>query len=409
MNAEDVSMKPLQIGGLTAQVPIVLGGMGVGISLSRLAGAVAAQGGVGVISAAVPGYNHENFLANPLKANLEALAFHIQHARRAAKTEDTSSNASILSKPDSVSCETKKHARRAAKTEDTSSSARILSKPDSVSLHTKETNAGGLVGVNIMCAINNYADYVKCCEDNGADIIISGAGLPSELPALAQNTRIAPIVSSKKAVAVLLKLWDKKFSRTADMVVIEGPKAGGHLGFSPAQLENECNYEDEIKLILQEVSLYEEKFGRKIPVIFGGGIYSHEDVMRYISLGLAGVQVSTRFVATEECDAADAYKNAYVAAKKEDIVIIKSPVGMPGRALNNAFVQGIETRPPQQIRCINCLAHCNPQTTPYCISRALINAAKGDTENGLIFCGANADKIKEISTVKKVMDELLGR
>ena len=379
MNAEDVSMKPLQIGGLTAQVPIVLGGMGVGISLSRLAGAVAAQGGVGVISAAVPGYNHENFLANPLKANLEALAFHIQHARRAAKTEDTSS------------------------------SARILSKPDSVSLHTKETNAGGLVGVNIMCAINNYADYVKCCEDNGADIIISGAGLPSELPALAQNTRIAPIVSSKKAVAVLLKLWDKKFSRTADMVVIEGPKAGGHLGFSPAQLENECNYEDEIKLILQEVSLYEEKFGRKIPVIFGGGIYSHEDVMRYISLGLAGVQVSTRFVATEECDAADAYKNAYVAAKKEDIVIIKSPVGMPGRALNNAFVQGIETRPPQQIRCINCLAHCNPQTTPYCISRALINAAKGDTENGLIFCGANADKIKEISTVKKVMDELLGR
>lgn len=348
-------MKPLKINGITAQVPIVQGGMGVGISLSRLAGAVAAQGGIGVISAAVPGYNREDFFANPLKSNLEALAFHIKAARETAK----------------------------------------------------KAGEGGLVGVNIMCAANNYADYVKCCEENGADIIISGAGLPTELPPLAGSTRIAPIVSSKKAVSVLLKLWDKKFARTADMIVIEGPKAGGHLGFSPAELESERDYDDEIKLILQEVSLYEEKFGREIPVVFAGGVHNRDDVQKYISIGLAGVQISTRFVATEECDAADAYKNAYVAAKENDIVIIKSPVGMPGRALNNVFVQGLETRPPEQIRCINCLGHCNPKTTPYCISRALINAAKGDTENGLIFCGANAGKIKEISTVKKVMDELM--
>jgi len=349
-------MMPLEINGITAQVPIIQGGMGVGISLSRLAGAVAAQGGIGVISAAVPGYNRENFSANPLKANLEALAFHIKNAKKIAK----------------------------------------------------KAGAGGLVGVNIMCAINHYADYVKCCEENGADIIISGAGLPSDLPSLVRNTRIAPIVSSKRAVSVLLKLWDKKFARTTDMVVIEGPKAGGHLAFSPTELENdtESHYENEVQLILQEVALYEEKYGRKIPVIFAGGIHNRDDVDRCISLGLAGVQISTRFVATEECDAADAYKDAYVAAKKEDIVIIKSPVGMPGRALNNAFVKRIEAYPAKPVHCTKCLAHCNPKTTPYCISHALINAAKGDTENGLIFCGANADKIKEISTVKKTMDEL---
>ena len=220
---------------------------------------------------------------------------------------------------------------------------------------------------------------------------------------MVKNTKFAPIVSSKKAVSVLLKSWDKKFARTADMVVIEGPKAGGHLGFSPSQLEGEIDFDSEIKLILQEVAVYEEKYGRKIPVVFAGGVHDSSDVKRYMSLGLAGVQISTCLVATEECDAADAYKNAYVTAKEEDIVIIKSPVGMPGRALNNDFVMRQE-----KINCINCLTHCNPKTTPYCISNALIKAVRGDINGGLIFCGANAHKVSRISTVKEVIDGLLG-
>jgi NAD(P)H-dependent flavin oxidoreductase YrpB (nitropropane dioxygenase family) len=339
---------------------IMQGGMGVGVSLSKLAGAVAAQGGIGVISAALPGYNREGFAENPMKANLEALEYHIKTAKSAAKN-------------------------------------------------------GGLVGVNIMCALNNYEDYVKCAVQSGADIIISGAGLPTNLPETAaqaasnafdKNIKLAPIVSSKKATSILLKLWDKKFNRTADMVVIEGPKAGGHLGFSPADLEKNAPFDDEVKQILQEVSTYEEKYSRKIPVIFAGGVSTRQDVEHYAALGCAGVQISTLFVTTEECDAHENFKQAYVNAAPQDITIVKSPVGMPGRALNNAFIKKTAETPEKITHCINCITHCNPKTAPYCISRALINAAKGDIDNALIFCGANAGKITEISTVEKIMHEL---
>jgi NAD(P)H-dependent flavin oxidoreductase YrpB (nitropropane dioxygenase family) len=281
---------------------------------------------------------------------------------------------------------------------------------EALSHHIKQAakaSRGGLVGVNIMCALGNYSDYVKCCIDNGADLIISGAGLPTDLPAMAQEKiKIAPIVSSKKAVSVLLKLWDKKFNRTADMVVIEGPKAGGHLGFSPADLEKNAPFDSEVKLILEEVANYEEKFNCKIPVIFAGGVSTREDVKHYASLGCAGVQVSTRFVATEECDAHENYKNTYVNATESDVIIVKSPVGMPGRALNNAFIQKVAEAPEKITHCINCITHCNPKTAPYCISRALINAAEGDIHNALLFCGADVAQITEISTVAKVMQEL---
>lgn len=349
-------MQPIQFGGIIAQVPIVQGGMGVGISLSSLASAVAAEGGVGVISAAAPGYSWDGFENNPAKANLEALTHHIKTAKKNAK--------------------------------------------------------GGIIGVNIMCALNNYVDYVKCCVENNADIIISGAGLPTDLPeTLARfggTTKIAPIVSSKKAVAILLKLWDRKFKRTADMVVIEGPKAGGHLGFSLAELEKdekELDYNNEIQLILHEIAVYEEKYNRKIPAVFAGGVHTRDDINRYLALGCAGVQIATRFVATEECDASEAFKNAYVQAKKEDIIIVKSPVGMPGRALNNDFIQKIVNH-RETAKCIGCITYCNPKTRPYCIIRALINAVKGNIDNALIFCGANVDKITEISTIKKVIKEL---
>ena len=347
-----MALKSLNIDGVFASVPIIQGGMGVGVSLSKLAGAVAGEGGVGVISAAQPGFNWDGFQNNPLKANLEALTYHIKTAKQSAKD--------------------------------------------------------GLIGVNIMCAINNYADYVKCCIESGADLIISGAGLPTQLPELIKGSavKIAPIVSSVKAASILLKMWDKKFGQTADMVVIEGPKAGGHLGFKRAELGADINFDDSVKDILAEVSRYEEKYEREVPTVFAGGVYDRADIDHYMGLGCAGVQMSTRFVATDECDANDGFKQAYIQAKKEDIAIVQSPVGMPGRALNNEFIKGLQHGAPKINKCHTCITGCDPRSTPYCITQALINSVKGLTNDGLIFCGANVDRVKEMSTVKKIMKEL---
>lgn len=348
---------PLCIGSLTVPRPIIQGGMGVGISLSSLAGAVAKEGGVGVISAAHPGFLEPDFDQDPRGANLRGLAKHIHRAKKIAGTR-------------------------------------------------------GLVGVNIMCAMEGYEDFVRCAAQNGADLIISGAGLPVDLPALVEGTKamIAPIVSPPKAARVLLKRWDKHYNRTADLVVIEGPKAGGHLGYSPEEIKahEATGYDKEILEILGIVKEYEEKYQRRIPVVFGGGVFTHEDILHYLSLGCSGVQIASRFVATKECDADQRYKDAYLAAKKEDIVIVKSPVGMPGRALNNDFVQRTKLRQEPIRHCWNCLRTCDRKTIPYCITQALINAAKGDLDNALIFCGDEVGRIHKMTTVPELMRELCG-
>jgi len=341
------NFKPLNISGLAAAIPIIQGGMGVGVSLSSLAGAVAAEGGIGVISAAQIGFNRSDFSSSPFKANLDALALHIKKAKKIAR--------------------------------------------------------GGVIGVNIMCAVTHYADYVKCCVENCADLIISGAGLPLNLPELVKGSavKIAPIVSSAKAASVLLKMWDKKYGVTADMVVVEGPKAGGHLGFSAEEVKKEF---DPVPII-SEISAYEEKYNKKIPTVFGGGIFDKGDVEHYLSLGFAGVQIGTRFVTTEECDAHENFKLAYVNAKQEDVIITKSPIGLPGRALNNAFIQKLSAGEKIE-SCRNCIANCNPKTIPYCITNALINSVMGNIDQGLVFCGSEVHKINEITTVKKLMKEL---
>lgn len=276
----------LKIGNLVARYPIIQGGMGVGISLSSLAGAVAKAGGIGVISAAQPGWRDPEFARDPLSANLRALAFHIRRA--------------------------------------------------------KEISNGGIIGVNIMCALTHYEEYVRCCIENGADLIISGAGLPTDLPkyTAGSSIKLAPIVSPPRTAKVLLKLWDNHYHRVPDLVVIEGPAAGGHLGYSAETVEETARrgYDDEIREILQIVHGYEEKYACTIPVVFAGGVYTHEDILHYLSLGCAGVQMATRFVVTEECDADPRYKQAYLNAKKEDITIMHSPVGMPGRAIRNPFL-----------------------------------------------------------------------
>ncbi len=346
-------MKELVIGDLVAKVPIIQGGMGVGVSLGGLAGAVAKEGGIGVISAAQPGFREDDFYTNTFEANMRALEREIKKA--------------------------------------------------------KEISNGGIVGVNIMVAVTHYSDFVKCCIDSGADIIISGAGLPMDLPKFAEGSdiKLAPIVSSAKACKLILGRWIKKFNKVADLVVIEGPKAGGHLGFKVDEIsEKQDNYDNDIKEIIACVKDFEESTGKKIPVVFAGGVFDRKDIDHCFELGLDGVQMATRFVATEECDADVAFKQAYVDAKPGDAVIVKSPVGMPGRALNNNFIADIVPQGCKIKRCFNCLTHCDPKTIPYCISQALFNGANGDIDHGLIFCGANVAKVDKITTVHEIFEEL---
>ena len=349
-------LKELRIGDMVAKLPIIQGGMGVGVSLSRLAGAVAKEGGVGVISTAQIGFEEKNFEQDQAEANLMAIRRHIKRAKELA-------------------C------------------------------------GNGLVGVNIMVALKHYRDHVKAAVAAGADVIISGAGLPMDLPALVSekvHTKIAPIVSSKRAANLILKMWSRKYDRTADFIVVEGPKAGGHLGFSNEQLcdMEHIDYDAEIKDIIDCTKTYEEKYHIHIPVIVAGGVFDHGDIEHMMGLGADGVQIASRFVATEECDASDAYKKAYIDASSSDVKIIQSPVGMPGRAIRNEFINGLEKAKKPISKCYNCLEKCNPAKVPYCITKALIAAVKGDLENGLIFCGANVGRIDHMTTVHELMCEL---
>jgi len=338
----------LKIGNLIARIPVIQGGMGVGISLSGLSGAVAAAGGIGVISTAQIGYRDPDFDRHPLECNLKAIGEEIRKAKEIAK--------------------------------------------------------GGIIGVNIMVATKGYEDYVKAAVKAGVDLIISGAGLPMTLPKVSGDVKIAPIVSSKKSLSVIAKYWKKKYDRKPDLIVIEGPTAGGHLGFSTEEIEEYTvektkDYDEEVKQI---IALADEM---EVPVAVAGGIYDRSDMEHYLAMGAEAVQVATRFVTTKECDASDAFKQAYIDARKEDIVIVKSPVGMPGRAIHNAFLDKVKAGQRFMRGCRQCLNTCDPNTTPYCITEALINAVKGNLDEGLIFCGSNAYRSNKIETVADIMEE----
>ena len=346
-------MGSFKLGEKEIKVPVIQGGMGIGISLGNLAGTVAREGGIGLISAAQIGFLEPDFEENPLEANLRAIENQLRKARSIAQD--------------------------------------------------------GIVGFNIMTAMRDYEKYVRAAVEAGADLIVSGAGLPVDLPAYVKgsNTKVAPIVSTCKSANVILKYWDRKYGRTADMVIIEGPKAGGHLGFSEEELSyyTDEKYAHEIGNIQKTVDSYAKKYDTKIPIAVAGGIDTPQKVKHVLNLG---VQVGTRFVTTEECDADIRYKQAYIKACKEDIVIVKSPVGMPGRAIKNTMLESVlrgENIPPR--KCYHCLAKCDPGKIPYCITKALIEAAKGNTEEGLLFCGANAYRAEKIETVKEVIANLM--
>lgn len=348
-----MEIKPLIIGNLVAKIPVIQGGMGVGVSLSGLAGAVAAEGGIGVISTAQIGYREPDFDTDPIGANLRAIKTEIQKARELAK--------------------------------------------------------GGILGVNIMVATRKYEEYVKAAVEAGIDLIISGAGLPVDLPKLvgAAETKLIPIVSSVKSAQVIMRYWWKKYTRLPDAVVIEGPLAGGHLGFQKEQLSDIGNlhYDEEVKAIIENVNETVKEHDIAIPVIMAGGIYTREDMEHYLSIGASGVQMATRFVTTYECDADDAYKQSYIDAKEGDIVIVSSPVGMPGRAILNPFIKKAKEGKIPHGKCHLCVSTCRPDETPYCITDALVNAVKGNTDDGLLFCGANAYRADKLEHVKDIMKE----
>lgn len=344
----------LKIGDLVAKIPIIQGGMGVGISLSGLASAVAREGGIGVIAGAMIGMGEPDIGSNYREANMRALATELRKAR-----EKTS----------------------------------------------------GILGVNIMVALTNFSDLVRTSIKEGADVIFAGAGLPLDLPSYlvdGAKTKLVPIISSARAATIICKKWLSKFDYLPDAFVVEGPKAGGHLGFKPEQLDDpEFSLEKTVPEVVEAVKEFESKAGRPIPVIAAGGVWDGADIYKFLQLGASGVQMGTRFVATHECDADIRFKESYVNAREEDIQIIKSPVGLPGRAVDGPFLQDVKAGLKKPFKCpFHCISSCDFTKSPYCIALALVNAKKGLLKHGFAFAGANAFRVNAIVSVKELIESL---
>lgn len=349
-------MKNLNIGGLKINFPIIQGGMGVGVSLSGLASAVANEGGVGVISPAGIGFLYKHHSKDYLENCIYGLTTEIRKAREKSK---------------------------------------------------------GIIGVNIMVALSNYTDLVITSIREKIDIIFSGAGLPLDLPKYLNpesKTKLVPIVSSARAAALICNKWLANYNYLPDAFVVEGPKAGGHLGFKEDQLFNE---DYSLEKILPEVVAVANEIGEKnnrfIPVIAAGGIYYGEDIATIMDMGASGVQMGTRFVTTHECDASEGFKQAYIDAKKEDVRIIKSPVGMPGRAISCSFLDEVDAGKKRPVLCpVNCIRTCDIQTAPYCIIASLTSALRGNFRNGYAFAGSNVWRNDKIISVKELFTSLIA-
>ncbi|MBE5937827.1 MAG: nitronate monooxygenase [Lachnospiraceae bacterium] len=349
----------MKIGKKILKVPIIQGGMGIGVSLSGLAGAVAACGAMGVISSVNIGYRKSNFYSNPREANLTSLKEEIIKAK-------------------------------------------------------EKSGDNGMVAVNIMTAVSNYGETCKAAVSAGADAIISGAGLPIKLPEYTKgtDTLCIPIVSGGRAAKLLATSYMKKYGVLPDMFIIEGNKAGGHLGFSKEDLlSGTAKSNDEIlKEVLSVTEELEKQYGKKIPVAVAGGVFDGADMAHFLKEGAMAVQIGTRFIATDECDANERFKQAIVNAKEEDVKIVESPVGMPARAIISPLIKRLENGDVfRAIKCNGCLTACKKdESIPYCISRALIEAVKGNWEEGLFFAGSNAFRISKIVSVKELINEILS-
>ncbi|MBP7653415.1 nitronate monooxygenase [Candidatus Dependentiae bacterium] len=353
-------LNQLQIGDITVKIPIIQGGMGVGISLSNLASAVAEQGGIGVISA-----TGIAFLAKDLTGDIKAY------------------------------------------------STIMLNRE--ISAAKKKTK--GIIGVNILVALTDYEELLVSSYDAGADLFFLGAGLPLKfsdaIPKEKLNKilkKIVPIVSSDRAAVLICQTWKRLYNYIPNAFVVEGPLAGGHLGF-----KKDAIFKDENKLeiitasVIEALKPYEKEFEKNIPVIAAGGIYTGDDIYKIMKLGAKGVQLGTRFVATTECDADDSFKQEYINCRQEDIIIIQSPVGLPGRAIKNQYLTDVSAGLKKPFKCLwKCLKTCDVTKAPYCIALALFNAQNGNINNGFAFSGANAYRISKIISVKELFSELIS-
>ncbi|PID82626.1 MAG: nitronate monooxygenase [Clostridiales bacterium] len=343
-------MRVLKLRNKLLKLPLIQGGMGVGVSLSSLAGAVAKCGAMGVISAANIGYDLQENLLSDLEVNKKSLIHHIKKANDISK-------------------------------------------------------GNGLIGVNVMVAMTAYKEMVQCAASAGADAVICGAGLPLDLPQIVgENMLFAPIVSSLKALKILVKVWLKRYEKLMDFVVVEGADAGGHLGITRDKLASYSLPEvvSQIRTYIDELN---QKFKLDIKLFAAGGIRNKADVAQIICAGADGVQVATPFIATKECDACDAFKQTIINATDEQLEIINSPVGMIGRAVKNEFTMLASKQRIAPTKCINCIKICNPSETPYCISEALTSSVKSGA--GLVFSGNKINTIDRIKTVKEVIEELI--
>ena len=349
-----MNFQEFKIGDLVLPTPIIQGGMGVGISLSSLASAVANEGGIGVISAVMPGIGEPDIGQNGDQANIRFLQNEIRKARQLTK---------------------------------------------------------GVLGVNIMVALTNFSTMVKIAIEEEIDIIFAGAGLPMGLPGFlteGSKTKLVPIVSSGRAATLLCKKWLIKHDYLPDGFVVEGPMAGGHLGFKANQLDDpDFLLEKLVADTIKAVKPFEEEKKTKIPIIAAGGIYTGQDIRKFLDLGAAAVQLGTRFVTTDECDAGAGFKQTYIEASEEDLVVIKSPLGLPGRVIRNRFIEQVFEGKKTPIKCpYHCLKTCEPEKSPYCIAIALDNARKGKFRYGFAFAGSNAFRATEIIPVKQLMETL---
>lgn len=352
-------MPNLRIGDLEAEVPIIQGGMGVGISLSGLAAAVANEGGIGVISSAGIGMLEADFERNFKEANRRVLRREIKRAKAMTK---------------------------------------------------------GIIGVNIMVALSDYDELLRVAVAEGIDLVLLGAGLPLKVPEIwppdeweKVTTKVVPIVSSSRAAKIIFQYWQKHYNHVPDAVIVEGPLAGGHLGFKKEQIhDSDYTLEKILPEVISIIKPFEQYFNKSIPVIAAGGVYTGADIYRFIQLGAGGVQMATRFVVTHECDASEEFKYAYIKCREEDLVIIDSPVGLPGRAIRNRFLENIESGNKIPFKCPwQCLKTCDIRTSPYCIARALTNAKNGHLEEGFAFAGANAYRIDKMIFVKELFRSLI--
>ena len=350
----------LKIGDLEICPPIIQGGMGVAISLSGLASAVANEGGIGIISAAAIGMNEPDYIKNSREANKRALQKEIRKTRSLTK---------------------------------------------------------GVIGVNIMMALTDHEELIKVAVEEGVDIIVLGAGLPLKIPAMLaeaglanHHTKLAVKVSSAKAAKLIFQYWTNKYQLIPDAVVVEGPMAGGHLGFKKEELTGQLiPLRQLIEETVSVVRVFEKQYGKDVPVIAAGGIYTGKDIFDIMQAGAKGVKLGTRFVTTYECDASQEFKEAYINCNKEDITIIDSPVGLPGRAVKNEFIKQIQLGHTKPFKCTwHSLSSCNFREAPYCIAQALFNSARGKMSEGFAFSGTNAYLARKIQHVSEVFSELIS-